>query len=875
MEFNFIPSDYQKKIFDFVENGKGNAVINAKAGSAKTTTAVKCLDFIPENKTVAFFAFNRSIVKEIDERVGSQRNINVCTFHSLGHKILIENWGYGSFILSEFKYKVYLTKAINEVSGGVYSTLPKVDKEPYNKNLTHILDLARFNLCQTKEDIEEIVEKYGVELISNEVEAVERLMKWGRENIAELDYTDLVWMIHEYKIKTKKYKYDFVFIDEAQDTSPMQHSMVKKCFKRTTRFIALGDYFQCQPAGTKILLANGQTKNIEDIVVGDKVVTYSQSSSGCYPYYENGSKYGFMVTNIAERYVDKTIRITTENGLSSEYSYNHICYAKFNREKCADKYALYLMCNDYGMWRIGKTQLFKNNNGKKGVSSSFGLTIRTTYESCYRGYILDIYDTNKEATLMEGLISAKFGIPQVVFNTERTCSNKFSNNEIKEFYFKYLGNIENRAIECLNYFNKDIGCPFVEKNSKIKHSRDHMFEIYACNLFPEIMSVNYFNKDNLECKTKAGKTHRFYRYSYTPITRIDHIFEKKKVYSLDVEKKHNYIADGILTHNCINAWAGADKDAFTNLLNEPNTIELQLPISYRCPKSVIREAQRLVPEIEPAPNAIEGSVVRDVSPYKAHPGDMILCRTTAPLVKLQTEFLSKNIGCYIKGSEIGKSLISMVDRTGFENLSVECDREGVMSTLIKGYLKTLAKLMENLDLQDAVETDTFQKQYDSVRAIEILCNGLFTADQLRNRIRSIFRDKSENDICLSTVHKAKGLEANNVFILCPSLIPSRRAVLPWEIEAERNLEYVAITRAKKNLYYIDEKIFSPRKGYSDVATALDDVRYAAELIEPIYGKNYLTGAIQKRVLKSQTGETKTNKAKKKIGADKFKNFLKK
>ena len=569
MEFNFIPSDYQKKIFDFVENGKGNAVINAKAGSAKTTTAVKCLDFIPENKTVAFFAFNRSIVKEINEKVGGQKNINVCTFHSLGHKIIVENWGYGSFILNEFKYKTYLTKAINEISGGIYSTLPKVDKEPYSKNLIHILDLARFNLCQSEEDIEGIVEKYGVELISNEVEAVERLMKWGRENIAELDYTDLVWMIHEYKIKTKKYKYDFVFIDEAQDTSPMQHSMVKKCFKRSTRFIALGDYFQC-----------------------------------------------------------------------------------------------------------------------------------------------------------------------------------------------------------------------------------------------------------------------------------------------------------------INAWAGADKDAFTNLLNEPNTIELDLPISYRCPKKVIEHAQRLVPEIQAAPNAIEGSVVFDVSPYRAHPGDMILCRTTAPLVKLQTEFLSKNIGCYIKGSEIGKSLISMVDRTGFENLSVECDREGVMSTLIKGYLKTLAKLMENLDLQDAIETETFQKQYDSVRAIEILCGGLFTAEKLRNRIMSIFKDKSENDICLSTVHKAKGLEANNVFILCPSLIPSRRAVLPWEIEAERNLEYVAITRAKKNLFYIDEKIFSPRKGYSDAATTLDDVRYAAELIEPIYGKNYLTGAIQKRVLKSQTGETKTNKTKKKIGADKFKNFLK-
>ncbi len=568
MDFNFIPSEYQRAIFDFVKNGSGNAVINAKAGSAKTTTAVKCLDFIPKNKKVAFFAFNRSIVQEIVRKIGYNPNIDICTFHSLAHKILTENWGY-SFKLNEFKYKSYLSKHVNALSDEVYSSLPKVDKQPYLRNINYLIDLVRFNLCETIEDIEDIVEKYGVNLIENEIDVVEKLFVWGKDNITEVDYTDLVWMIHEYGIKTKKYKYDFVFIDEAQDTSPMQHDMVKKCFKRNTRFIALGDGFQC-----------------------------------------------------------------------------------------------------------------------------------------------------------------------------------------------------------------------------------------------------------------------------------------------------------------INAWAGADKDAFKNLLNEPNTIELPLPISYRCPKAVIRHAQRLVPDIEAAPNAPEGSVVFDVSPYKAVPGDMILCRTTAPLVKLQTEFLSNNVGCYIKGSEIGKNLINMVEGTGFQNLSIECDREGVMSTLTKNYLKILAKLMDNIDLADAVETDSFLKYYDSVRAIEILSAGLFNTEQLKDRINTIFKDTSNDDICLSTVHKAKGLEANNVFILCPSLIPSRRATLDWEIESERNLEYVAITRAKKNLYYIDEKKFSPRKGYSDAATILQDVMSAAILIEPIYGKNYLTGAMQKRAEKMESGDTKTTKTHRKIGANIHKNFLK-
>ena len=55
---------------------------------------------------------------------------------------------------------------------------------------------------------------------------------------------------------------------------------------------------------------------------------------------------------------------------------------------------------------------------------------------------------------------------------------------------------------------------------------------------------------------------------------------------------------------------------------------------------------------------------------------------------------------------------------------------------------------------------------------------------------------------LSTVHKAKGLEADNVYILTPERMPHPKATNPQE---ERNICYVAITRAKKNLYYCGER----------------------------------------------------------------------
>ena len=88
------PSSYQKDIFNFIKEGKGNCVINAVAGSGKTTTIVGSLKYIPSDKSVIFLAFNKSIVEDIKLKVPS--NVNVKTFHSLGASAI---------------YKVYRDKA--------------------------------------------------------------------------------------------------------------------------------------------------------------------------------------------------------------------------------------------------------------------------------------------------------------------------------------------------------------------------------------------------------------------------------------------------------------------------------------------------------------------------------------------------------------------------------------------------------------------------------------------------------------------------------------------------------------------------------------------------------------------------------------------
>ena len=72
-------SKEQEAIYDFVENGTGNAIIDAVAGAGKTTTIMNCAQLIPEyrrNKVpgrnaILFCAFNRKIVSEIEGKFKS------------------------------------------------------------------------------------------------------------------------------------------------------------------------------------------------------------------------------------------------------------------------------------------------------------------------------------------------------------------------------------------------------------------------------------------------------------------------------------------------------------------------------------------------------------------------------------------------------------------------------------------------------------------------------------------------------------------------------------------------------------------------------------------------------------------------------------
>lgn len=111
-------------------------------------------------------------------------------------------------------------------------------------------------------------------------------------------------------------------------------------------------------------------------------------------------------------------------------------------------------------------------------------------------------------------------------------------------------------------------------------------------------------------------------------------------------------------------------------------------------------------------------------------------------------------------------------------------------------------------------------------------------------------DSSEN-VILATIHSVKGLEFPVVFVigLEEKLFPISRAYdKPSDMEEERRLMYVAITRAEERLFmtYANSRFMYGRRQYTMPSRFLKEIGYAPKLKTPVYeNENYFSSGFAK------------------------------
>jgi superfamily I DNA/RNA helicase len=232
----FTPSKYQQAIYTFIREGTGNAVIDAVAGSGKSTTIVNALKLIPSTQSVLFLAFNKAIVEELKIKVGNLSNVEIKTLHSLGAGAIMKQ--IRTNIQSD-KYRTWLNTGLK--FGGLQPLMDLEYEElsEYKSNILKLIDLLRVNLCNSSSDMDDLVYKHGLDLIDNELDIAKKAINWGLKEMGQIDFTDMIYFPNVRNIKMPQY--DWVFIDECQDLNAAQREMFLKCVKPGGRFIAVGD----------------------------------------------------------------------------------------------------------------------------------------------------------------------------------------------------------------------------------------------------------------------------------------------------------------------------------------------------------------------------------------------------------------------------------------------------------------------------------------------------------------------------------------------------------------------------------------------------------------------------------------------------------
>lgn len=257
----------------------------------------------------------------------------------------------------------------------------------------------------------------------------------------------------------------------------------------------------------------------------------------------------------------------------------------------------------------------------------------------------------------------------------------------------------------------------------------------------------------------------------------------------------------------IYGFTGADNDSLTLIEEEFKCQRLPLSVSYRCPKRVVDLARNWGSHITAWDKAPEGSVTTitgdqfsQLPPEMFTPQAAMLCRTTAPLVGMAYGLIRRGIPCHVEGKQIGVGLLNFIAKWKTNSIDVLQDK---MSAWTR---KEIAKFLEKKQDKKA------EALTEKVECINVLIQVLpadSTVADLKDHIKRLFGDTPDDSVpahfVLSTVHKSKGREWPTVYLYNRAeLMPSKFARQQWQLDQEKNLIYVAVTRAMSNLVEVSK-----------------------------------------------------------------------
>lgn len=246
-------------------------------------------------------------------------------------------------------------------------------------------------------------------------------------------------------------------------------------------------------------------------------------------------------------------------------------------------------------------------------------------------------------------------------------------------------------------------------------------------------------------------------------------------------------------NQAINAFAGASEEMYDKIKSRSDAV-LPLKMTQRCTPDICNIANQVRPGgIMPGPNR-EKSIIKDIEK-----GDLtsLLVGTTNPA---NTLFLSRtnaavvNLAIYLHTKGIPFTIIDKDLATEIDNF-IKSFKASTVADL-RNKLNTWLTKVEKYGSEFYIHS--CKDKYNYVNSILTQCPTLAA---VKDFLKEAFNDNI-NGFKLTSVHKAKGMEAQNIFIIDPPIPLSFAQSHPIAWEQELNLDFVAKTRSSLNMYYV-------------------------------------------------------------------------
>jgi DNA helicase-2/ATP-dependent DNA helicase PcrA len=786
-------------------------------------------------------------------------------------------------------------------------------------------------------------------------------------NSGALDFDDLILKTLElFRIEPVRLKwanhFRYIMIDEYQDTNTAQYNLVKSIVNKSNNIAVVGDDWQCFPGGTSIMLPEANM-NIDKL--NSKIPVVSASGYGNTTIFNVAKKREFTydgeLISIKTK-SGKKIELTPNHILFSRWGDMQNKYFVYLMQSNEFGFRIGLakgMRNsgkktDIGL-RVRANQERADRMWVLNVCSSraeaqyheilmsvkYGLPMLVFHAYKNRAMpvnqeqITSLYQQVNTISRAEELMKAEninMEYPHLIpEGTIRGARNSIVANVV------LFGDKRQTILSpwsgsrlSINTSDKEMIDKMNSLGFKMRIAKDASYRYEMQNLdYSKIeQKLEFINSsvglDKIKIAKYAFITEK--KFAFTPashirqgmkiptivdgiivedeVTAINKIKYKGTVYDLDIDKVHNYIANGVIVHNSIYSWRGAD---FRNILrfehDYRNVTVIKLEQNYRSTKPILDGAHTIITKnkqrsdkklwtakTEGKPIQIVSvgterseaeTIVRRIKNYvdasvRNFQEFAVLYRTNAQSRAIEEAFLHYGVPYRIVGGQrfydrkeikdvmaylrfifqpsdnvsferiinvptrgIGSASLKkfydwqkLNNSTNLETLLSVNSIAGLSSKAVKGFseLSDIAVSARSI-MDDSAVVGIMDTLLRRINYMEYLDDGTPSGDARQENVKELLSvakeynelglagfleevslvsdidqaDFGQNAVTLMTLHAAKGLEFPVVFMagMEETVFPHSRSLYDQtEMEEERRLCYVGMTRAKEELYML-------------------------------------------------------------------------